>query len=255
MKNNLPKVWIAVGVVIVGIIAASGIAIGILAINGVFDNSSGEDDSCPVGQHKSCGVLAGDEEICTCTSGDVEVKKPIIYLYPETEMEVTIRLGSPEKLTTSYPKYADGWNVIAYPNGDLIDKASGNKLYSLYWEGQEKIDNFDMTTGFIVKGTDSAKFLEEKLAILGLNYKEKEEFIVYWLPKLEANRYNYIYFATAEEINKEMPIEVSIQPDTMIRVKMLYKGLEEAKEINAQELEIAPERSGFTMVEWGGVEL
>lgn len=30
---------------------------------------------------------------------------------------------------------------------------------------------------------------EEKLEILGLNYKETEEFIVYWLPKLEQNEY------------------------------------------------------------------
>ena len=52
--------------------------------------------------------------------------------------------------------------------------------------------------GFIVKGEDTAKFLEEKLEILGLNEREAEEFIIYWLPKLEANKYNYIRFASVE---------------------------------------------------------
>ena len=38
----------------------------------------------------------------------------------------------------------------------------------------------DFSEGFVVKGEDSAAFLEEKLEILGLNYKEAEEFIIYW---------------------------------------------------------------------------
>ena len=55
-----------------------------------------------------------------------------------------------------------------------------------------------------VKGTDVAEFLEDKLALLGLNEREAEEFIVYWLPKLQENKYNYIRFATMEEINENM---------------------------------------------------
>ena len=47
---------------------------------------------------------------------------------------------------------------------------------------------------------DSNFTKEEKLAILGLNEREAEEFIIYWLPKLESNKYNYIRFATEEEI-------------------------------------------------------
>ena len=43
--------------------------------------------------------------------------------------------------------------------------------------------------------------LEEKLAILGLTERESEEFIVYWLPKLEKNKYNYIVIII---INKKL---------------------------------------------------
>ena len=48
--------------------------------------------------------------------------------------------------------------------------------------------------GFVVRGADAAEFLVEKLAILGLNARESEEFIIYWLPKLQGNEYNYIRY-------------------------------------------------------------
>ena len=94
--------------------------------------------------------------------------------------------------------------------------------------------------------------------MLGLNYKEREEFIVYWLPKLQENKYNLIKFASMDEINKSMPLNFSVQPDTVIRVMMQYKGLskEEANrmQIPEQKLE-TPERKGFVAVEWGGSEI
>lgn len=108
--------------------------------------------------------------------------------------------------------------------------------------------------GFIVKGEDAAKFLEEKLAILGLNEREAEEFIIYWLPKLESNKYNYIRFATKEEINENMPLEFSLKPDTLIRVLMTYKGLEKPMDVQEQQL-VTPSRTGFVAVEWGGTEI
>ena len=39
--------------------------------------------------------------------------KPIIYLYPEEQVEVTVKLGKPENITCSYPKYDDKWTVVA----------------------------------------------------------------------------------------------------------------------------------------------
>ena len=100
----------------------------------------------------------------------------------------------------------------------------------------------------------SAKFLEEKLAILGLTSREAEEFIIYWLPILEANKYNYIRFATLEEIEANMPLEITPTPDTVIRVIMTFKGLK--KPINVEEQKLTtPVRNGFVAVEWGGAEI
>lgn len=189
----------------------------------------------------------------TCHDDPYVTKKPIIYLYPEEETNVTVKLGYPEKLTTTYPKYNDSWNVTAYPDGTLIDNNTNRELYGLYWEG---IDNGIKQTneGFVVAGNDTVSFLEEKLSILGLNDKEAEEFIIYWLPILEKNKYNYIKFSTEEEINKYMPLEVNPTPDTTIRIIMNYKPLDKKISVKEQNL-VQKERKGFTLVEWGGSQI
>ena len=180
--------------------------------------------------------------------------KPIIYIYPTQEQNVSVKLGNPELLTCSYPQYEDGWNVLAKPNGDLVDLKNNMNLYALYWEGiANKVYDYSNTSeleGFVVKGEDTIRFLEEKLSILGLNEKEREEFIIYWLPQMEDNKYNYIRFETIEEIEKEMPLQIEPKPDTTIRVLMDWKKLDEAIEVKEQEL-IPVERSGYTVVEWG----
>lgn len=180
--------------------------------------------------------------------------KPIIYLYPTQETKVSVKLPLKEQITCSYPKYIDGWDVIAEPSGNLIDLETKRNLYALYYESINTMDFQVSEDGFVVKGEEVAKFLEEKLSILGLTEKEAEEFIVYWLPKLESNKYNYIRFATLDEINENMPLEINPTPDTIIRVLMTFKKLDNPIEIKEQKL-VAPKRNGFVVVEWGGTEI
>jgi hypothetical protein len=190
----------------------------------------------------------------TCEHDDqYEVKKPIIYLYPTTTTDVTVKLAHPELITSSYPKYQDSWQVTADPTGKLIDKTTGRELYSLYWEGTNR--NAKMhKDGFVVKGSDTASFLEDKLATLGLTDREAEELIIYWLPILERNNYNYIRFETADEINSYMPLEIDPNPDTLIRVVMDYKALDAPIDVIEQKL-TTPTRAGFTAIEWGGTQI
>lgn len=184
----------------------------------------------------------------------VEDLKPIIYIYPQEKMDVSVKLGYPDKLTVTYPQYKDSWEVEAYPNGKLIDKKTNKELYSLFWEGYNTLNNGIKDEGFIVEGKDAYKFLEEKLETLGLNDREAEEFIIYWLPKLQNNKYNYIRFETMEEQDENMPLIISPKPDSVIRINMEYKQLDKKIEIKEQKL-TTPERTGFTVVEWGGTIL
>ena len=180
--------------------------------------------------------------------------KPIIYLYPEEEQLVEVKLLKEQNITVSYPKYNNSWQVIAKPNGDLKDIKTNRDLYGLYYEAKNNESKINLEEGFCIKRENIVSFLEEKLSILGLNEREANEFIIYWLPRLEKNEYNYIRFASISEIDKIMPLEVSPQPDTIIRVLMEFKGLN--KEIKVKEQELSKvNRNGFVLVEWGGTEL
>ena len=102
-------------------------------------------------------------------------------------------------------------------------------------------------------GKDSAAFLEDALAKLGLTRREANEFIIYWLPLLEANPYNLISFQT-DAYTECAELEITPEPDTLIRVYMAWKSLESAVEIQPQTFP-APRREGFTVIEWGGSQV
>ena len=183
---------------------------------------------------------------------------------PELKGKKVAVCGSTENrhgivLTASYPAYPEqGWRVRVRPDATLTDLDTGRTLYCLFWEGRrEEIRRPD--SGFIVAGADTAAFLEEKLALLGLNARETEEFILYWLPAMQRNPWNYIRFAGEEEIGRAMPLAIFPAPDRVLRVWMEYTALAERPEgIPEQVLEpVSREElsaSGFYAVEWGGSE-
>ena len=177
--------------------------------------------------------------------------KPVIYLYPEKETNISVELTLDGRLTCTYPKYSNGWVVTAAPDGTLTDK-NGQTYNYLYWEG-ETYAKYDMSKGFCVKGKDTAAFLEGALEQLGLTRREANEFIVYWLPLMEQNEYNIISFQT-DIYTEAAQLKVNPAPDTLIRVFMAWQASETAVDLPEQEL-TAPERNGFTVVEWGGTEL
>ena len=177
--------------------------------------------------------------------------KPVIYLYPEEEIEVTVRLDLDGSLTCTYPAYDDGWTVTARPDGTLTD-ANGQTYNYLYWEGVSHAE-YDLSQGFCIPGADTAAFLEDALAQLGLNRREANEFIVYWLPRMEQNPYNLISFQSSAYADHAV-LTVTPEPDGLLRVFMVWKPLESPVELPAQDLPVFS-RSGFTVVEWGGAEV
>ena len=197
-----------------------------------------------------------ETDLLTIDISDFELEegvcyKPVIYLYPEQEAEVSVQLQLDGKLTCTYPAYNTGWTVTAAPDGTLTD-AKGQIYNYLYWEGETNAQ-WDLSQGFCVKGEDTAAFLEDALAKLGLNRKEANEFIVYWLPLMEQNPYNIISFQT-DIYTDAAQFQIAPTPDTLIRVFMAWRAADAFTELEEQEL-TAPERTGFTVVEWGGTQL
>ncbi len=191
-------------------------------------------------------------DTCSGIFDVVVTAKPVIYLYPEKETEISVKLDYKGTLTCTYPAYRDGWRVLASPDGTLVDLSDGREYSYLFWEGIDDAE-YDMSRGYCVKGEDTAAFLQDILAKMGLTAREYNEFIVYWLPKMQGNPYNLITFQ-GDSYTDIAPLTVTPTPDSVLRVFMVYKPLEAPIEVEAPE--ITPfVREGFALVEWGGTEV
>ena len=186
-----------------------------------------------------------------------ETAKPVIYLYPEQETKVNVQLTFNGTLTSTYPTLPpEGWTVTAQPDGTLTDEEGRSYRY-LFWEGVADVD-WKQDSGFLVKTEDAREFLEESLTQLGLNELEQNDFITYWLPKLEKNGESFVTFA-AEQYTDNAVLTVTPQPDSVLRVQMLISKVDDSNRAAFQKLpeQELPrfEREGFVLVEWGGTDL
>lgn len=182
--------------------------------------------------------------------------KPVLYLYPEAETELSVSFAHPESLTTVYPAYpANGWHVVAQPDGTLRMVTDGTvserTYYALYWE-EAGAAPCGFSTGFCVAKEDSAAFLEDSLAALGFTDREANECILYWLPILEKSPYNLVSFELTESREAYNALRIFPKPDSLLRVALHILPITEPTEIEAQPLPRL-DRHGFTAVEWGGV--
>lgn len=184
--------------------------------------------------------------------GEMMVGKPVIYLYPEKTTSVEVKLNFNGELIATYPTYDNGWSVIARPDGTLINTADRREYSYLFWEWHYDHD-WDLSTGFVVRGKDTVDFLQDKLSKLGLTPREYNEFIVYWYPLMKDNPYNLIHFAETEYTDAAK-LTITPKPDSLLRVFMVYKPLSEKRDVPEQVLS-SFKRTGFTVVEWGGTKM
>jgi hypothetical protein len=183
-------------------------------------------------------------------------EKPVILLYPSRPTRVHVRLELDGRVTVSEPPYdvaTHGWSVVAQPSGQLLNERSGTTCSELFWEGETHLAP-DFSTGFMVPRAEIAPFLEDKLAVLGLNAAERAEFIEYWLPRMQAHPFALVHFAGAE-YERTARLSIDPRPDVTIRVFMEFAPLDRPVAMLTQQLSPAPVRAGFTAVEWGGAQV
>lgn len=105
----------------------------------------------------------------------------------------------------------------ALPDGTLYD-AEGREYSYLFWEGVSDTA-YDFSQGFCIPGADTAEFLRSSLEKLGLTPREYNEFIVYWLPRMEGNAYNLIAFQSGDYTDHAR-LTISPGPQSVLRVFM-----------------------------------
>ncbi|MBI2024734.1 MAG: hypothetical protein HYT03_01400 [Candidatus Harrisonbacteria bacterium] len=179
--------------------------------------------------------------------------EPIIYIYPEVKTEVAIEIEDSIKLIASDPPYKFAWHITAFPGSKLIDRSSGKKYDRLFWEGVTNL-MFLPDRGWMIPKNEIEEFLLSTLPKYGLNAQETDDFIEAWLPFFHDSNYYLIGFFDTEETNRIAPLDIRPYPDTLIRVTMYSKPLNDPISIKSPILpKFVPKRNGFTIVEWGGL--
>ena len=188
--------------------------------------------------------------------GTVFARKPVIYLYPteKTKISVSVELSGADMIT-EYPRTANGtWKVEASPKGNLVDMYDKKKYSYLFWEAAKHTsftlnpENMDC-----IASIDIQNYLEKSLKTLGLNAREMNDFMVYWLPILEQNPYSLIEWKTTEYTDMAK-LHISPKPEILIRIFMVFKWSEQIVATRNVELQ-KTRRKGYSVVEWGGCNL
>ncbi|MCA9373132.1 hypothetical protein KC921_03495 [Candidatus Woesebacteria bacterium] len=207
--------------------------------------------------------------------------KPVVYLYPTEPTAVKVSLLAPTLLTTDIPTYRGGWQVLAHPDGSLLDlqpdatdcgqfstaqvgaeyaaAACATRIYPyLYWAGNvTSIEYPRLADGWVVGRNELSQFFDEKLQDMGLQPHEISDFKAYWLPALRGKNAPYfrISFFQTDQVNQLFPMQVTPQPDTVFRMFMDYAELQSQPQQLPQPQQLQKlHRSGFTLVEWGGLK-
>ena len=180
-----------------------------------------------------------------------ECGKPVIYLYPTTAQNISVKVDPVGGMSYSDPVYGNGWNVFSDTKSNLTELSTGKKYPYLFWEGSGGIYQ-QPKKGYVIKQSEVHNFLISKLALLGLNTKETADFMEFWEPRMQGSPYYFVTFLGTSEMNKIAPLTISPKPDTVIRILMDFSPLAKPIKVDGYNIK-TPARNGFTVVEWGGV--
>ncbi|MDD5360540.1 MAG: hypothetical protein PHN88_00290 [Ignavibacteria bacterium] len=180
------------------------------------------------------------------TQKPMPVKKPAVYLYPESDIKVNVQIAVNGKLTFTEPLYKDGWEVNATSNGLIDDKYD----YLFYEADLNKVDL--PSEGWIVSYNELENWFNENLPSMGLNKKETEQFKEYWLKNLKKSNYYEIRLLGSDFLSANMKLVVTPEPQSILRLNFHFKPVSEKTQLTAPTISKFT-RTGFTVVEWGGI--
>ncbi len=186
---------------------------------------------------------------------------------------------TPTHIDRAIPNYDGAWNVLAHPDGTLLDlqkekticekinyslsgaeyakDACRNATYPyLYWSGTTANAYPNQDKGWVVSKSELPEFLSSKLIEMGLSEKERGDMMSFWIPEMQSKNVLYyrVAFIQTDEMNTFIPMKVTPKPDTTFRIFLDWQPLSEkpGKAPLPQKLEYL-QRNGFTLVEWGGL--
>ncbi|MGD1045841.1 MAG: hypothetical protein ABR936_11035 [Bacteroidota bacterium] len=188
-------------------------------------------------------------QITIIDTSHVVVRKPNIYLYPQTTRNLSVALVFPMggSVLQSVPLYSDGWNVSVEPSGKI------NQQYDYLFYESKNPDMYQYQSGWVVSRDTLTSFFTNNLLLAGFSEREKDDFIEYWIPRLIDYPYYIIYPQFADEIGKTIQLKISEPPDTMLRLFYIIKGTTNMDQTLSVPTIPQFKRNGFVVTEWGVV--
>ena len=184
--------------------------------------------------------------------------KPVVYAYnAASNFKLTIKPHG--GFTFTYPKSDGDWELKTNHDGSLTNVKTEKKYPYVFWEGEGKdldiVVERKAVEGFLIKTDTCVSFLERTLAQIGFNAKESADFITWWGPQIIQKEYALLQFLQTESYSKTIAeIDVDPNPESVLRLYMYFMPLNSAEfDFKIVEPQFEKfERTGFTIVEWGG---
>ena len=179
--------------------------------------------------------------------------KPAIYLYPQQTTNINVKLSLDGQLTVSNPIYdsQNGWSVVADPSGKIVTPLTLSDYPYLYYEANLKGVNIPKE-GFVYTKEELPKSLKSLMEKIGFNDKETSDFMSYWLPQLSEKPYYFVTLLPEEVINQKEKLTFSVSPNTLIRSRFVFEGLDAPISVKPLTNVQTHSRTGFTVTDWGG---
>ena len=178
------------------------------------------------------------------------IKKPAIYIYPEENdrFQIKLRLKNGTKITKSIPEYKSSWDVSVEKSGKIDSKYD----YLFYEASIKKIP--DISCGWCISQKNLRNELDDLLLKIGLNEQETEEFLNYWLNRLQDYKYYKIFPVVNQQLEEYVELEITPPAKTSFRVWFFFQGCDKLEELPSPQINKFV-REGTTVIEWGGVML
>ncbi len=88
----------------------------------------------------------------------------------------------------------------------------------------------------------------------GFQRQEINDYIEYWIPKLINSEFYQVFPQTSEQIEKVISLELSQQPDNLLRLFYVVKEVDNNKSLIPPVIDSDFKREGYFITEWGVIQ-
>ncbi len=175
-----------------------------------------------------------------------DMKCSNIYIYPDSsQRDLDISLQPAGKVTRAVPTFKNGWKVSIGQNGKIDGKYNSIFYQSMFYY------KFNFSEGWVVDENNFKVKMDEIFDKIGLNAKEKKDFMDFWSKQLEwDDKYYSVYYIPTAQLNEALKLNISTTPDSILRAFFYFKATDD--KLTMKEPTINPfERKGLTVLEVG----